>query len=161
MRKGGYIFSEWARHRCDVGNSTRFVPGFEEFRAGPVKEEVEELKEVVRREVFTTSAGDFSHQLKFIDAIQRLGMAYHFESEIEEALERMHAAFHDHDFSDDGDLYNVALGFRLLRQHGYKVSCDNQADVFNKFKDENGSFKECLIVDVQGMLSLYEAGQKY
>ncbi|BBN68352.1 terpene synthase 21, partial [Prunus dulcis] len=118
------------------------------------QEEVEELKEVVRREVFTTSAGDFSHQLKLIDAIQRLGVAYHFESEIEEALERMHAAFHDHDFSDDGDLYNVALGFRLLRQHGYKISCD----VFNKFKDENGSFKECLIVDVPGMLSLYEAG---
>ncbi|CAL2254429.1 unnamed protein product [Prunus armeniaca] len=59
-------------------------------------------------------------------------------------------AFRDH----DGDLYNVALGFRLLRQHGYKVSCD----VFNKFKDENGSFKECLIADVPGMLSLYEAG---
>ncbi|KAH0986813.1 hypothetical protein GBA52_013990 [Prunus armeniaca] len=74
-------------------------------------EEVEELREVVRRQVFTTSVGDFSHQLKLIDAI---------ESEIEEALERMHAAFHDHDFSDDEDLYNVALGFRLLRQHGYK-----------------------------------------
>ena len=73
----------------------------------------------MRREVLTTSAGDFSHRLKFIDAIQRLGVAYHFESEIEEALERMHAAFRDH----DGDLYNVAFGFRLLRQHGYKVSC--------------------------------------
>ncbi|XP_020417879.1 putative pinene synthase [Prunus persica] len=106
------------------------------------QQEVNELKEVARREVFTTSAGDFSHQLKFIDAIQRLGVAYHFECEIEEALERMHAAFRDHGFSDDGDLYNVALGFRLLRQHIYK------ADVFNKFKDENGSFKECLIIDV-------------
>ncbi|VVA32551.1 PREDICTED: (-)-germacrene D synthase, partial [Prunus dulcis] len=87
------------------------------------QQEVNELKEIARREVFTTSAGDFSHQLKFSDAIQRPGVAYHFESEIEEALERMHAAFRDHDFSDDGDLYNVALGFRLLRQHGYKVSC--------------------------------------
>ncbi|CAL8118488.1 unnamed protein product [Prunus armeniaca] len=27
--KGGYSFSEWARHRGDVGNSTGFVPGFE------------------------------------------------------------------------------------------------------------------------------------
>ncbi|XP_021822525.1 (-)-alpha-pinene synthase-like [Prunus avium] len=118
------------------------------------QQEVDKLKEVVRREVFTTSAGDFSRQLKFIDAIQRLGVAYHFESEIEEALERMHAAFCDQDFNDDGDLHNVALCFRLLRQHGYKVSCD----VFNKFKDENGNFKECLIADVPGMLSLYEAG---
>ncbi|XP_020416962.1 (-)-alpha-pinene synthase-like isoform X2 [Prunus persica] len=118
------------------------------------QQEVDNLKEVVRREVFTTSAGDFSHQLKLIDAIQRLGVAYHFESEIEDALERTHATFRDHAFSDDGDLYNVALGFRLLRQHGYKVSCD----VFNMFKDKNGSFKECLIADVPGMLSLYEAG---
>ncbi|CAL2254430.1 unnamed protein product [Prunus armeniaca] len=57
------------------------------------QQEVDKLKVVVRREVFTTCAGGFSHQLKFIDAIQRLGVAYHFESEIEEALERMHAAF--------------------------------------------------------------------
>ena len=31
------------------------------------------------------------------------------------------------------------------------------ADVFNKFKDKNGSFRESLIGDVQGMLGLYEA----
>uniref|UniRef100_F6HN22 Terpene synthase metal-binding domain-containing protein n=1 Tax=Vitis vinifera TaxID=29760 RepID=F6HN22_VITVI len=30
-------------------------------------------------------------------------------------------------------------------------------DVFNKFKDKNGSFRESLIGDVQGMLGLYEA----
>ncbi|CAL9017386.1 unnamed protein product [Prunus brigantina] len=85
------------------------------------KGQVDELKEVVRREVFTTSAGDLSHQLNLIDAIQRLSVAYHFEREIEEALERMHTTFHEHD--SDGDLYNVALCFRLLRQHGHNVSC--------------------------------------
>ncbi|KAK9133646.1 hypothetical protein Scep_013174 [Stephania cephalantha] len=31
------------------------------------------------------------------------------------------------------------------------------ADVFNKFKDDKGEFKSCLIDDVKGMLSLYEA----
>ena len=31
------------------------------------------------------------------------------------------------------------------------------ADIFNRFKDENGSFKECIINDVEGMLGLYEA----
>ncbi|KAL2943962.1 L-ascorbate peroxidase 3 [Bienertia sinuspersici] len=30
-------------------------------------------------------------------------------------------------------------------------------DVINKFKDENGSFKEYLIEDVPGLISLYEA----
>ena len=31
------------------------------------------------------------------------------------------------------------------------------ADIFNKFKDANGDFKESLVTDVSGMLSFYEA----
>ncbi|KAI5333429.1 hypothetical protein L3X38_023560 [Prunus dulcis] len=114
--------------------------------------QVDELKEMVRREVFISlnAGGDdgFAHQLKLIDAIQRLGVAYHFEREFEEALERIHGAYHDHAINDDddGDLYNVALGFRLLRQHGYNVSCD----LFNKFKDANGNF---IIVDVSAQIT--------
>ncbi|KAI5333402.1 hypothetical protein L3X38_023533 [Prunus dulcis] len=118
------------------------------------QKQVDELKEIVRRDVFTNlKAGgdDFAHKLKLIDAIQRLGVAYHFEREIEEALERIHGTTcHDH---YDGDLHSVALGFRLLRQHGYNVSCD----IFNQFKDANGNFKESLTVNVSGMLTLYEA----
>ena len=34
---------------------------------------------------------------------------------------------------------------------------DYQADTLQKFKCENGSFKESLIADVPGMLGLYEA----
>ena len=33
----------------------------------------------------------------------------------------------------------------------------SSADTFKRFTDENGSFKECLIKDVEGMLGLYEA----
>ncbi|KAB2611225.1 (-)-alpha-pinene synthase-like [Pyrus ussuriensis x Pyrus communis] len=88
-----------------------------------------------------------------IDAIQCLGVAYHFEREIEEALECMHATFDDDHGNEDVDLYTVALGFRLLRQHGYNVSCA----IFNNFKDESSSFKESLIDDTSGMLSFYEA----
>ena len=29
--------------------------------------------------------------------------------------------------------------------------------MFNKFKDSNGNFKESLVTDIKGMLSLYEA----
>ncbi|KAB2594843.1 (-)-alpha-pinene synthase-like [Pyrus ussuriensis x Pyrus communis] len=89
-----------------------------------MQRELGELKVVVSNEVFTTRAGDFSQQLKLIDAIQRLGMANHFEREIREALEGIHnAAYNDDGINDDGDLYNVALRFRLLRQHGFNVSC--------------------------------------
>ncbi|XP_024164160.1 (-)-alpha-pinene synthase [Rosa chinensis] len=117
------------------------------------QQQVGKLKTVVKRELFTNE-GDFSHRLKLIDAIQRLGMAYHFEREIEESLQHIHATYRDRDlYRDDGHLYDVALLFRLLRQHGYQIS----SGIFNKFKDSNGSFKECLISDASGMLSLYEA----
>lgn len=105
----------------------------------------------MRRRLITV-AGNPSQQLNYIDAIQRLGVAYHFEREIEEALKHMYDNYHDVEHKDD-DLYNVSLQFRLLRQQGFNLSCD----VFNKFKDQKGGFQESLINDVRGMLGLYEA----
>ncbi|KAI7981020.1 (-)-germacrene D synthase [Camellia lanceoleosa] len=97
---------------------------------------------------------NLSQKLNFIDAIQRLGMSYHFESEIETALQHIYETDYDHhDDKANDDLYTIALLFRLLRQQGYHISCD----VFNKFKDDNGKIRESLIGDVRGMLSLYEA----
>ena len=83
--------------------------------------EVEELKEKVRRELLA-SAGHLSQLLGLIDALQRLGVAYNFEREIEEALEHIYATYNDNNDVDD-DLYNVSLSFRLLRQQGFKISC--------------------------------------
>nr|XP_023905162.1 (-)-germacrene D synthase-like [Quercus suber]POE44556.1 (-)-germacrene d synthase [Quercus suber] len=112
--------------------------------------EVEELKDEVRNELFA-STGHLSQQLGLIDALQRLGVAYHFEREIQEALEHIYTAFNDK--NDVDDLYKVSLSFLLLRQEGFKISCD----VFNKFKDEDGQFKESLTSNVEGMLAFYEA----
>ncbi|KAJ6410287.1 hypothetical protein OIU84_007104 [Salix udensis] len=85
--------------------------------------EVEKLREQVKREILLAAASnDSSQSLDLVDAIQRLGVAYHFESEIEEALQRIH---NNHIDMEGGDLYSTALGFRLLRQHGYNVSCGN------------------------------------
>lgn len=66
-----------------------------------------------------------SQKLNLIDAIQRLGVSYHFETEIQEILEQLHKTLHDcdHGHEDDDDLQTVALRFRLLRQHGYYISC--------------------------------------
>ncbi|KAK9997337.1 hypothetical protein SO802_022023 [Lithocarpus litseifolius] len=111
--------------------------------------EVEELKDEVRNELFAT--GHLSQQLGLIDALQRLGIAYHFEREIQEALEHLYTTFNDK--IDVNDLYKVSLSFRLLRQEGFKVSCD----VFKKFKDEDGRFKESLTGNIEGMLAFYEA----
>ncbi|XP_056167293.1 (-)-germacrene D synthase-like isoform X3 [Syzygium oleosum] len=96
-----------------------------------------------------------SRMLHWIDQIQRLGIDYHFESEIDEQLEQIHKSYSQlvhEDFKVD-DLHMVALIFRLLRQQGYNVS----SEVLNKFKDSEGNFQESLITDARGLLSLYEA----
>lgn len=127
---------------------TAYNPEDEKTRACKV-EQVEELKEVVRMELVTI-LGNTLQQLKLIDAIQRLGVAYHFEEEIEEALQHV---YHSYDDNVNEDLFSVALWFRLLRQQGYNVS----PAIFNNFKNEQDKFRESLIDDVHGMLGLYEA----
>ncbi|TQD91285.1 hypothetical protein C1H46_023129 [Malus baccata] len=98
--------------------------------------------------MLTASVENVSQKLNLIDDIQRLGVSYHFGNEIEEILQKIHESSYDLD-----DLCTGALCFRLLRQQGYNVSCD----IFNKFKDGDGKFKESLVDDVVGLLSLYEA----
>ncbi|GFZ04840.1 terpenoid cyclases/Protein prenyltransferases superfamily protein [Actinidia rufa] len=95
------------------------------------------------------ATGQSSQMLNLVDKIQRLGVYYHFETEIETALRHIYETC-DHHFDD---LHTAALSFRLLRQQGYPVSCD----MFDKFKNSKGEFQESIISDVRGMLSLYEA----
>ncbi|KAK9209524.1 hypothetical protein WN944_001891 [Citrus x changshan-huyou] len=112
-----------------------------------------ELKKEIRRMLKADNKP--SRTLELIDAIQRLGVSYHFESEIDEILGRMHQAYQDSDLcvNENDGLYYISLQFRLLRENGYRIS----ADVFNKFRDIDGNFKQSLAKDVRGMLSLYEA----
>ncbi|WKA12819.1 hypothetical protein VitviT2T_030173 [Vitis vinifera] len=119
---------------------------------GHTEQQVQQLKEEVRKMIIS-STDNYSQKYNLIDTIQRLGVSYHFESEIEEALKHLSDYYHVSCEEDDDDLCTVALRFRLLRQHGYNISYD----AFKKFKDNKGNFKESLISDVKGMLSLYEA----
>ncbi|PIN01472.1 Alpha-copaene synthase [Handroanthus impetiginosus] len=92
-------------------------------------------------------------QLRMVDSIQRLGIAYHFEEEIDQCLQDLFEKFDDY-FKDKDDMYTTALSFRLLRQHGYRVSCK----IFDKFKDVKGDFKVSNTdEEVMGMLEFYEA----
>ncbi|KAK9092177.1 hypothetical protein Syun_027088 [Stephania yunnanensis] len=89
-------------------------------------------------------------KFELIEALQRLGIRYFFEEEIEKVLMNGHEII----TSKEG-LHVVALRFKLLRQQGYRVSLE---DVFGIFKDTNSyCFKESLCEDAKGMLSLYEA----
>ncbi|CAI9787621.1 unnamed protein product [Fraxinus pennsylvanica] len=79
------------------------------------------------RTMLTAPGKDKVETMNLIDTLERLDEAY--------------------------DLYTVALHFRLFRQHGYRISCD----IFKKFTDEIGKFKESIKSDASGLLSLYEA----
>lgn len=82
----------------------------------------------VRRVLNEVGEGRFE-VLLMIDAIQRLGIDYHFHEEIEAILPRQYKIFiTTDDFSDN--LYEVALRFRLLRQEGYYVTAGDRFPFF-------------------------------
>lgn len=58
-----------------------------------------------------------------LSVIQRLGVSYHVESEIDEMLQHIHKNYKDDLHNDDHVSNTTALRFRLLRQHGYNISC--------------------------------------
>ena len=60
-------------------------------------------------------------QLELMDTLQRIGLSYHFESEMKRILEGLYNNDHYGDTWKEENLYATALKFRLLRQHGYNV----------------------------------------
>ncbi|WOH13093.1 hypothetical protein DCAR_0832602 [Daucus carota subsp. sativus] len=62
-------------------------------------------------------------KLELIDNMEKLGLAYLFESEIKSVLDEL-VSNHNHSFTGEKKLYNTALLFKLLRKHGYTVSQD-------------------------------------
>ncbi|XP_073156248.1 beta-caryophyllene synthase-like isoform X3 [Henckelia pumila] len=120
----------------------------------PLASEEEEILAQIG-EVRKMFAADDSliRKLDLIDAIQRLGVGYHFEKEIDESLLHIYELDSSDLKWDNSNLRATALRFRLLRQHGYCLSCD----VFKQFMHDDGKFERSLITDPHGLLSLYEA----
>nr|QCT83300.1 geraniol synthase [Gardenia jasminoides] len=105
-----------------------------------------ELLERTRRELRSTS--EPLKAMNLIDTLQRLGLAYHFEDDMNAILSQLSSS----DQSGE-DLLTTALRFRLLRHNGHKIS----SGIFQKFMDKNGKLKDSPKEDAQGLLSLYEA----
>ncbi|KAJ8436199.1 hypothetical protein Cgig2_006886 [Carnegiea gigantea] len=130
--------------------------------------ELDELKKEVRKKLLTAIENP-KDKLGFIDAIERLGVAYHFEEEIGLVLQEYHDNYNQKNGLYEDDLYYVSLKFRLLRQHSslhlvrtnarmYLIICRVCADIFTKFKDDKNGFKVGLMSrDAQELLGLYEA----
>lgn len=91
-----------------------------------------------------------------VDAVQKIGIEYHFKDEIDAVLKRQYVAtMTKNPGHKQQDLFELSLSFRLLRQQGYYVP----ADVFDNFKDKEGKFSEKLGQDIRGLMGLYEASQ--
>jgi hypothetical protein len=88
-----------------------------------MKKQVQKQKEEVRK-IFLSSWNDIAQKLNFIDSLQRLGISYHFEREIDETLEQIHNTFTNNKeiTAKEGGLHFLALTFRLLRQKGHHIS---------------------------------------
>jgi len=74
---------------------------------------LEELKRNAK--CLLTSNKDPSVLFKLASTMQRLGVAYHFEKEIEEAISVLYPDV-------TTNLYTTALQFRVLREYGFSIS---------------------------------------
>jgi hypothetical protein len=150
-----------------------------------MQEKADALKEEVRRIVLAAAGDDdLVRKLELVDALQRLGVDYHFKKEIDDLLLAVHG---DEDGECD-DVYAASLRFYLLRKHGYAVTCGEKfmftclvavsryfmllklrvalltlhelmcstscADVFLKFRDEQGNISSD---DVITLTTMYDA----
>ncbi|KAG7650223.1 S-(+)-linalool synthase [Arabidopsis thaliana] len=92
-----------------------------------------------------------SENLEMIDVIQSLGIDLHFRQGIEQTLHMIYKE----GLQFNGDLHEIALRFRLLRQEGHYV----QESIFKNILDKKGGFKDVVKNDVKGLTELFEASE--
>ncbi|XP_062079567.1 myrcene synthase, chloroplastic-like [Humulus lupulus] len=153
--------------KCTVVNSPRRSANYEppiwsfdyiqslttQYKGEPYTSQLNKLEGDVKRILVETE--NSLAQLELIDLMQRLGISYHFENEINTILKKKYTSINNDHINDPNyNLYAIALEFRLLRQHGYAVA----QEIFSAFKDETGKFNKARINDnIMGVLALYEA----
>lgn len=78
-----------------------------------------ELLETTQRTLQKESSNP-TDKMKLIDTLQRLGVAYHFEEDIDSLLQGFSNGKPNENIEDD--LFTTSLRFRLLRHNGYHVT---------------------------------------
>ncbi|KAJ0113422.1 hypothetical protein Patl1_03376 [Pistacia atlantica] len=123
------------------------------------------LKKVVQRfntGVPSTYPVDLFEHLWVVDRLQRLGILRYFQPELKECMDYVYRYWTEEGISwarnsRVQDIDDTAMGFRLLRLHGYEVS----ADVFQNF--EKGGEFFCFggqsTQAVTGIFNLFRASQ--
>ncbi|XP_076923265.1 (-)-kolavenyl diphosphate synthase TPS10, chloroplastic-like [Bidens hawaiensis] len=105
---------------------------------------------------------DLFEHIWVVDRLQRLGISRYFESEIKDCVEYVYKYWTKDGIcwarnSNVQDIDDTAMGFRVLRMHGYKIN----PDVFQQF-EKDGKFVCCAGQSTQavtGMFNLYRASQ--
>ncbi|CAL9233604.1 unnamed protein product [Arabidopsis halleri] len=117
--------------------------------------EMNALKPTIRKMLmYSQDVEETKKRILLIYLLVALGVAYHFEDEIDDNLKHGFEKI-ETIMAGEIDLSTVSVMFWVFRTYGYNVS----SDVFRRFKGKDGKFEECLREDVKGLLSLYEATQ--
>ncbi|XP_014506575.1 (3S,6E)-nerolidol synthase 1-like [Vigna radiata var. radiata] len=140
-------------------NKWNFVPeersSLEVYKTGDLSTNLSEKVEVVKNEVWKTVDESSFEGLCMIDVMQRLNIDYHFQDEIETFLEKQYANYSSAGSGYGNHIHEIALRFRLLRQHGYFVP----EGVFEKFTNKERKISPELSKNILGMVDIYEASQ--
>ncbi|XP_023635454.1 (Z)-gamma-bisabolene synthase 2 isoform X2 [Capsella rubella] len=118
-----------------------------------ITREIDILKPEVRE--LLSSQGDnetSKSKVLLIQLLLSLGLAFHFENEIENILEDVFQRIEDM-FGDERDLSTVSIMFCVFRTYGHNLS----SNVFKRFIGDDGKFEKSLIGDTKGIMNLYEA----
>ncbi|CAA7013456.1 unnamed protein product [Microthlaspi erraticum] len=114
--------------------------------------EIEELKPIVRGMLMSSQSVDSTKKrVCLIYLLVSLGLMYLFEDEIEKSLQENFEKIEDV-LAGENDCPRFPTSFGFSEHTVTKCLL-----VFTRFKGEDGKFKECLVEDVKGMVSFYEA----
>ncbi|KAK8635898.1 hypothetical protein V6N13_004611 [Hibiscus sabdariffa] len=163
----GLDWEKLLKLRCPDG-SFLFSPSSTAFAFMQTKDEncLEYLTNIVQRfngGVPNVYPVDLFEHIWAIDRLQRLGISRYFKPEIKQCIDYVYRHVHIATWicwarnTRVQDIDDTAMGFRLLRLHGYDVS----ADVFRHF--EKGGEFFCFVGQsnqaVTGIFNLYRASQ--
>ncbi|WVZ25656.1 hypothetical protein V8G54_004200 [Vigna mungo] len=125
------------------------------YKTGDLSTSLLEKVEVVKNEVWKTVDESSLEGLCMIDVIQRLNIDYHFQDEIETFLEKQYANYSRVGSGYGNHIHEIALRFRLFRQHGYFAP----SEVFEKFTNKERKIRPELSENIKGMVDIHEASQ--
>nr|AAX07264.1 terpinolene synthase [Pseudotsuga menziesii] len=132
-------------------------------RAETLIGEVKEIFNSLSMTGVVSPLNDLLQRLLMVDNVERLGIERHFQNEIKSALQYVYSYWSENGIgcgkdSVSTDLNTTALGFRILRLHGYTVF----SDVLEQFKDQKGQFASAWSANhterqIRSVLNLFRA----